>query len=137
MIHPALEHVVGQMVDRGEADARHVLVADAHEIDVVDRVPAIAVDQIERAAADAFDGRDVELHRPGPPGERLGAELERAAIGGGRIFDPERHGADAGPVGGGKRLGGALRFRVQDEIDVTLAVLGDVLGAVPADQPEA
>ena len=125
------------MVDRSEAHALYVLIAYCNEIDVVDRVPAVAVDQIERAAADAFDGRDVQFHRPRPPRERLGAEVQRPPIGAGRVFDPERHGADAGPVGGRKRLGGAFGFRIQNEIDVTLAVLGHILGAVPANQAEA
>src|SRR5262245_55014919 len=39
-------------------------------------------------------------------------------------------------MGRGKDLGGALRFRIEDEIDVALAILGNLLGTMPADQPE-
>src|SRR5579859_441207 len=78
MRHPALEHIVGQVVEIGQAgrglgDA--VLpVGMEDEIDVIDGLVAIAVDQIEARAADAFDGGNGQLHRAGFLEDRLGAE---------------------------------------------------------------
>src|SRR5207237_3992537 len=100
-------HVVRQMVDLGETGARKTPTLPSpacgggfewgcqrSEIDVVDRVLAVAVDEVDQAAADALDGRDVELHRPELAVHWLGAELDRAVIGRGGILDAERDGAD-------------------------------------------
>ena len=63
------------MVDLGQADAGKALVgAERQEIDIVDRMVAIAVDEIDQAAADAFDGRDTQFHRPDLAVHRLGAQ---------------------------------------------------------------
>ena len=135
--HAALVHVVGQMVDRTEPDPGRRHARDqGHEIDIVDRVFAVAVDEVDEAAADPLDRRDVELHRPDLAVHRLGAEPDRPVIGRRRVLDPERDRADRGPMQPGKRLGKALGLGIDDEIDPALAVERDVLssGAAPPRQ---
>src|SRR5579862_1892013 len=65
IIHPTLAHVVREMVDRLEARTDGVGFDSRlhHEVDVVDRRALVAVHQVDEAAADALDGRNVELHR--------------------------------------------------------------------------
>ncbi len=94
--HAALVHVVGEVIDAGESHAlgRGVGAGQRHEIDVVDRVVAVAVDQIEDAAADSLDRGDVELHRPDLAGDRLGAEADGALIGARGVAHAEGDGAD-------------------------------------------
>ena len=78
-----------QVVDAGEPDRRSMRVGAGQrdEIDIVDRVLAIAIDEVDQAAADPLDGRDVEFHRAELAVHRPGAELDGALIGGGRILD--------------------------------------------------
>ena len=96
--HVAALDVVGQVIDDLEAGAGGVRAARAgHEVDVVDRVLAVAVDEVHEAAADALDARDVELHGPAVAGPGR-APLERAAVGEGRVAHPERHRAGRWPV---------------------------------------
>jgi hypothetical protein len=137
MLQPALVDIVGEVVDAGEADPLHVRLRRLHEVDVVDAVSAIAVDQVEGAAADADDGGNVQLHRPRLAGVRPGAPLQRPAVGGARVADPEGHGAGAGAVRIGKALSRAVRLAVQDEVDVALAEVQHVLGPVPPDGAKA
>jgi hypothetical protein len=122
-VHAAAMGVVGQMVDPDQPDPRHGFLRDQrHEIDIVDRLPAIAVDEVDQAAADPLDRRDVELHRPELAMHRLGAEPDRPVIGRRGILDPEGDRADRRPVQPGKRLGKAFRLGVDDEVDVALLV---------------
>src|SRR3546814_6519348 len=68
LLHAPAVDVVGQVVDDGEAGARRTLVGARQrlEVDVVDRaVVAVAIDQVDERIADALDGGDVQLHRPG------------------------------------------------------------------------
>ena len=125
-------HVVGQVVDRGEPDPGGRPVGDQRvEINIVDRAVAIAVDEVDEAAADPLDRRDVQFHRPELAVHRLGAELDRAVVGRGGVLDAERDRADRGPVQARESLRKALGLGVQDEIDIALLVERDVFRAVP------
>ena len=130
-LHPPAMDIVGQMVDRGEADARGAgSPTSGMKVDIVDRPLAIAVDEVDQAAADPLDGRDIELHRPDLAVHRLGAEPDRALVGLGGVGDAKRHRADRRAMQPGKGLGKAFRLGIEDEIDLALFVEGDVLRAV-------
>ena len=107
------------------------LLGQRQEIDIVDRVLAVAIDEIDQAAADPLDRRDVQLHRADLAVHRLGAEPDRPVIGRRGVLDAERDRADRRPVQPRKGLREALRFGVQDEIDVALLIERDVFRAVP------
>ena len=138
-VHAALVNVVRQMVDSREAgaDGRAFGVADRDEIDVVDSLVAIAVDQIDRAAADTLDRWDVELHRPDWTGMSLGAEFDRPCARLCGIAHAKADGAYARSVHLGEGLGEAVGLRVDDEIDVALAVERHRLRTVAGDRSEA
>src|SRR5262245_26764609 len=92
LVHVAARDVVSEMIDvrepRGTA-ARSA--GHRHEVDVVNRALAVAVDQIDQAAADAFDRRNVQLHRPDARLHRLRAQLDTATQRERRILHAERH----------------------------------------------
>src|SRR5579872_6487316 len=138
-IHASLMDVVRQMVDRRQADALRRLL-DAryrHKIDVVDRATrAVAVDEVDEAAADALDRRDVQLHRADPALDRLGAELDRPAIGQGRVGDPKRDGTNARAVKPREALRKAFRLGIDDEIDIALTIKRHPFRAMPGDGAE-
>jgi hypothetical protein len=105
------------------------------EVHVVYRAAfPISVDQIERAAADAADGRDVELHRPDFIAMWLRSEVERAFVRMRCVFHADRERADRRAVDARERLREAVRLVIQDEVDVALAVEDDVFGAVPRNE---
>ena len=54
-----------EVIEIGEADAvlRFIGAGDRIEVDVVDRVVAIAIDEIDVGAANAFDGGYVKFAR--------------------------------------------------------------------------
>lgn len=138
--HAAAIHVVGQVVDDLEAGALRVAVHafDEHKVDVIDRAAfAEAVDPVQRRAADALDGRQVQFHRPGFDMDRLGAQLERAVVGLLRVLDAERHAAHRRAMLGRKVGGDAVGFVVKDQVDLALAEQVDVLGTVGRDFGEA
>ena len=68
---------------------------------------------------------------------RLGAELDGALEGRGRVLDAERHGARRRTVLLREALAEAARLGVDDEVDVALPVQRDVLAAMPRDHREA
>ena len=138
--HAAPVHVVRQVVNQRQAVAHRVAVyaVQKNKINVVDRLAFFkAVNQVQRRAADALDGGQVQLHRAGLDFNRLRAEFECALVGQMRILHPKRHAAGAGAVFGGKVAGDAFGFAVDDEIDGTLAVQQHVLGTVAGDQRKA
>ena len=101
------------------------------EIDVVDALAVfVAVDQVQRRAANALDRRQAKLHRPGRNLDRLSALFQRQLVGFVRIGHPEGHAAGAGAVLLGEVGSVALRLCVEDEIDAALAPQRDVLGSV-------
>ena len=131
---------MGQVIDAGEADVvggvrrrrvRRTRRGRGHEIHIVDGAIAVAVDEIDEAAADALDRRNVELHGSGGGGTGFGAEFQGARIGKARIGHPERHGACARSMGPRESLRKAVVLGVDDEVDVALAVQGDILRAMP------
>ena len=103
----------------------------------MDLAVLVAVDQVQRRAADALDRRQAQLHRAGGHVHRLRAQFQRTGVGAMCIAYPEGHGAGAGAVLGGKVAGQAARFAVDDEVDVALAVEQHVLAAVARHQGEA
>src|SRR5450830_459878 len=108
------------------------------KIDIVDRaMVAIAIDQIQQLAADAFDGRNVEFHRPELGRHAFRTQLQRALIDLRRITHPKCHGVDGRAMNGGKRGGVAVWFGVEDEIDAALAIQRDIFGAVAGDRGKA
>ena len=106
---------------------------EGFEIDIVDRALAVAINKINEAAPDPPDGRQVQLHGPGRPVKRAGAEpggpFQRPA----RVAHAHGEGAHRRPVDLGEGLGEAVRLLVQDEVDVTLPVQDHLLRAVARD----
>ena len=94
---------------------------DRHEIDVVDRALAIAIDQIDQAAADPFDRGNVQFHRPGGDRSRFCTQIRARGVGKARIGDAKRHGARARAVSARELLRKAVVLRIDDEIDVSLS----------------
>src|SRR5262249_12702300 len=89
LIHIAAKHIVRDVVDVGKTGAivlETLRTVGRQEVDVVDRMIAIAIDQINYAAADAFDRRNVELHRADLVAERPGAQFEQLAVGKARVL---------------------------------------------------
>jgi hypothetical protein len=128
------------MVDDREAMRRRMRIdaVQPPEIHIVDGAAvAVAVHEVDQAAANALDGRDVQLHRPDAAVERPGAELDRALEGVAGIGDPEGHGAGGGPVHAAEALGEAGGLGVEDEIRPALAPERHVLAAVAGHLDEA
>ena len=137
--HAAPVDVVRQVVNQLEAVAGRVAVHAAlkHKINVVDRLAVLEpVDQVQRRAANALDGGQVQLHRPGLDFNRLRAEFKRATVSQVRILHAKRHAAGARAMLGGKVARNAFRLAVDNEVDLALAVQHHVLGAVPRHQRE-
>src|SRR5215218_6367185 len=90
-----------------------VRLAEPLEIDIVDRpLRAIAVDEVDVQATDAFNGRDLELVGAHFRLYGLGTHRERALIGIFRVGDPEGHGWSGRAVLGGKTLGEGAGMRI-------------------------
>ena len=70
-------------------------------------------------------------------GPGFAPERERAAVGLGGVPHPERHGAGGWAVRARECLREGIRLRVDDEVDLALAVQRHVLGAVPRDHRKA
>src|SRR5690606_26210486 len=63
LVHIAARYVVRQMIDTSESGyPRRGRRPNRQEVDIVDRAVDVPIDQIDEAAADAFDRRDIELH---------------------------------------------------------------------------
>ena len=143
-IHAAAMDVVGEMIEIKQPGAfrPRISCAEPVELGVVGRaLRAVAIDEIQQAAADALDRGDIErLLRRRNIG-RLGAERQRALIGPLRIDDAERHRGRARPVRGDKGEAVRARLFVDEIIDVALAIDRDLPGPVArhrhiAHQPE-
>src|SRR5205085_1494631 len=94
--------------------------------DVVDRAVAVTVNEIDHAAADAFDRGDVEFHRADLVVERLGAALEQLVIRGDSILDAERHRAGRWSVRLREARPVTVGFRIDDEVHTALTKKSDV-----------
>src|SRR6185436_7226171 len=108
-----------QVVDQLEARTLGVAVdaGDELEVDVVDRLPFLeSVDQVDRRAANALDGRQAQLHRAGGDLDRLRTQGQRTGVGARRVLHSKRHPAGRGAVLGGKVRCRAARLVVDDEV---------------------
>jgi hypothetical protein len=113
-----------KMIDHLEAAALRATVhaVDEIEIDVVDRrTVLVAIDQVNRCAADPLDRRQSKLHRPGRDLHGLCAFFQRQVVGRVCVPHAKGHAACTGPVFAGEIPGLALRLGVDDEIDIALA----------------
>jgi len=138
--HAAAVDVVRQVVDHLQAVAGRAAVdaLDELEVDVVDGLAVlVAVDQVDRHAADALDRGQAQLHRAGGNVDGLRAERQRALVGLVRVLHAEREAAGRRAVFGREVRGQAARLAVDDEVDPALAVQQHVLGAVARHQREA
>ena len=127
--------VVGEVIDVIEPRAFRPRVAGAEPLELVRRtLGAVAIDEIEQAAADTLDGGNVErLLRRRNVG-RFRAERQRAVIGRPGVDHPERHRRRARAVGGDKVKTMGAGFFVDEVVDVALAVDRDLPGAVTRDR---
>src|SRR5690606_5845681 len=124
--------VVGQVVDALQTDSIVVGAAalDVLEVDVIDALVAIAVDQIQQRAADAFDAGNVQLAEVGVAAQQFGPLLLDVGGGLGGVLDPEGHGAGTGAVlfaEGTYVAGGAA---IEHDVDVVLLEQPYLFGAV-------
>ena len=104
---------------------------DGLEIDVPEAVePALLVDEVEQAAAQAAHRRDVELARADRLAEGLVEKLDRPRHRRRRVVHLQRDGADRRAVGDVEGMGEALLVGVDDEVDAALAPAVDRLGLV-------
>ena len=136
-IHPAAMDVVGEVIDVIEPGARgpRVLCAQPFELGVIGRaLGAVAIDEIQQAAADALDGGNVERLLRGSHIGRLRAERERTLVGLLRIDHAERHRRRAGAMRGNEAMAMGAGLLVDEIIDIALAIDGDLLGPVAGDR---
>ena len=136
-IHPAAMDVVGEVIEIEQPGALgpRVLRAQPLELGIIGRaLGAVAVDEIQQAAADALDGGNVErlLRRGNIRGLR--AERQRALVGLLGIDHAKRHRRRARPVRGDEAVAVGAGLLVDEIIDVALAIDRDLLGLVPGDR---
>ena len=128
------------MVNEFEAVADRVAIHTGYEfkVNIVDGFAIFKpINQIQRRAANALDGGQVQLHRASGDLNRLGTQLKRAKVRMVRVLHPKRHAAGAGAVLGSKVTRHAFGFTVHNEIDVALAVQDHVFGAMFGHQRKA
>ncbi len=137
--HAAAVHVVGEVIDGGQAGAHvlrrsivhwlevHVVNRDVADAAVAPILAAPAIDEVDQAVADTLDRRDVQLHRAAAAVEAPGAQFQRALVGGVGVVHTEGNGADAGAVQPGEALRERVWLGVDDEVDAALAPQGHVL----------
>jgi len=123
---------VRQVIDVREARRlRAARGLHGHEVDVVDRALAVAIDQVDETAADTFDRRDLQLHRSDARLDRLRAQVDAMLVRSGSVLHAERHRTRRRPVLAREALTEAVRLGIDDEVDVTLPMQRDVLAAMP------
>ena len=111
---------------------------DRHEVDVVDRELAIAIDEVDAAGAHAVDGRDVELHHLHLRRHRPGAALERVPVGGGGVAHAQRDRGDHRRLARAATLrGSALTWALMTTFIVALPVQQHLARAVARHRLEA
>src|SRR5882757_7541121 len=139
VIHASLTHIVGEVIDLRETDAgRERVDAGLHlEIDIVDGGTRMVFNQINETAPDTLDRRYVEFHRADSAFYFARAGRYRIAQRAAGVFDAKRHGAGAGSVRARELLRQAIRFGIDDEIDVALPIQRDVFRPVARDAAEA
>ena len=129
--------VVGEVIEIEQPGAfrPRVFGAEPFEFGIIGRtLGAVAIDEIEQAAADALDRGNIERLLRRSEFGRLRAERQRALIGPLRVDHPKRHRRRARPVRGdkGKTVGAGLF--VDEIIDVALAIDRDLPGLVARDR---
>jgi RecB family exonuclease len=120
----AAAHVVGQVVDqRKPCRAHRIRGPHRLEVHVVDRAVAVAIDEIDMAAADALDRRDPESIGPTDvsTGFAPSSTARRKAVAASLTRNAMAQAEAACPR---ELLAEALRFRVDDEIDASPAGAG-------------
>src|SRR5690606_2738858 len=131
-VHLPAAHVVGQVVDALQTDSIVVGAAafDVLEVDVIDALVAIAVDQIQQRAADAFDAGNVQLAEVGVAAHQFGPLLLDVGGGLGGVLDPEGHGAGTGAMllAEGTYVAGGTA--IEHDVDVVLLEQPYLFGAV-------
>ena len=140
IVHAALVDIVRQVIDHVEATAFRMAVdtVEIFEIDVIDGLAVLeTVDQIDRGAANALDGRQAQFGDAGFRFDRLGAFFQGEGIGLFGILHAEAHARRGWAVLGGEEGGGRARLVIDQEVDIALAPQLDVLGAVVGDMGEA
>ena len=94
VVHAALVDIVGQVIDDVETAAFRMAVdtVEIHEINVVEGGAILeAVDQVDRRAANALDGRQAKFGNAGLGLDRLGALFQGQLVGGLGVADAEAH----------------------------------------------
>src|SRR5690348_15918286 len=119
------------MIEISKSDGIFGLIGafDWLEVDIVDGLRAVTIDEIDVGAANAFDTRNVELHRTDWHVHGFGVALNGLFKRLPRVLHSERHG-----IGGWAMLlpeigwlAGVLH--VENEVDVVLLVADDILRA--------
>src|SRR5437762_7185383 len=148
--HAAAMHVVGKVVDKGQAGTgrrgriaapERLEALQGPEVDVVDGIAVgilgITVDKVDERVADALDRRNVELAGASRILHAPRAALDQFPIGAGRVAHAERHRTHARAVAAREILRERARLGVEDEVDVALLIECDILMAVLRDALEA
>ncbi|MGY4381508.1 hypothetical protein ACVWZ3_009147 [Bradyrhizobium sp. i1.3.6] len=128
--------VVGEVIEIEQAGTDRLGIACPQplELGIVSRaLGAVAIDEIEQAAADALDRGHIKrlLHRRHIG--RFGAERDRTVIGRLRIDHAKRHRRRAGAVRGDEVEAVGAGLLVDEIVDVALAVDRDLLALVAGD----
>src|SRR5258708_28059990 len=98
-VHVAALDVVSEVIDAKQAHGNMRLgVDDRYEVDIVDGARAVAIDQIDQAAADPFDRRDIEFHRTRRDRSGFGTQIQGARLCQERVGAPKRTCAGARPA---------------------------------------
>ena len=128
------------MVDVIEAASLRLQIARAEPVErvVVDRaLVAVAIDQIEQAAADALQCGHIERERAGGRIGRLDPEPPSAVVSMRGVDHAKAHRRCARPVQRGKACGVGSGLRVHEVINITLTVDSDRLRAMFGDGDKA
>ena len=136
-IHAAAMDVVGEMIEIEQPGAfgPRIFRAQPFEFGIIGRtLGAVAIDEIQQAAADALDRGNIERLLRGRNVGRLRAQRQRALIGRLRIDHAKRHRRRARPVRGDKVETVGAGLLVDEIVDVALAIDRDLLGLVARDR---
>jgi len=124
---------MGQVIDDLQPRPHRVAVYafDKDKINVVDRAAfTVAVNQVQRRAANAFDGRQVQFHWSGRDMHRLCAQFQRAVVGLLRVAHAKSHAADRRAVLGRKVGRNTVGLVIEDQVDIALTVQMNIFGTV-------
>ncbi len=139
LCHIAIFNVVRQVIDISEANAYRLRINawNRAKIDIVDRVIAIAVDEVDQRTANTFDGWNAKLHRTGTGLDGLGAIGDEMGHGVSDIMDAKRNGIGAGAMNAPETLSLTIGLGIENKVDAALTVEGHVFAAVSGDRSKA